>query len=274
MSPWASASPIRTLVTAACSCMTPPSSSGTPSMSTPSSAAWASSSAGVAAIGVGVERGGTDLLLGEGAAGLLEHLLLVVGGEVEQALRLAPGLARRFAQLLRRLEGAAGGGRRAEAVLGRPVERSLDLLADPDPVEQVGAGEAVERPQAEAHAALGDALVGVGGGHVRSSRCGLSAWPRAAYAAFEVWGSRLASRTAKAISSPSARAGELDAPRQQDRLAEARRRPRRRRAGGSRAPPGSGPWSTSRGRSRAGKPSGFAVSACMWIGLRSPETAA
>ena len=47
MSPWARASPIRTLVTADCSCMTPPSSSGTPSMLTPSSVASASSSTGV-----------------------------------------------------------------------------------------------------------------------------------------------------------------------------------------------------------------------------------
>ena len=31
------------------------------------------------AVGVGLERGRADLLLGEGAAGLLEHLLLVVG---------------------------------------------------------------------------------------------------------------------------------------------------------------------------------------------------
>ena len=50
----------------------------------------------------------------------------------------------------------------AEAVLGALEEGPLDLLADADAVEQVGAGEAVERAQAEAHAALGDALVGVG----------------------------------------------------------------------------------------------------------------
>ena len=79
-------------------------------------------------------------------------------------------LARRFAQLLGRLEGAPGGGRRAEAVLGALEERPLDLLADADAVEQVRAGEAVERPQAEAHAALGDSLVAVGGGVTSSSR--------------------------------------------------------------------------------------------------------
>ena len=128
-------------------------------MLTPSSAACGQQLRRGLAVGVGVERRRADLLLGEGAAGLLEHLLLVVGGEVEEALRLAALLARRFAELLGGLEGAAGGGRRAEAVLGALEERALDLLADADPVEQVGAGEPVERPQAEAHAALGDALV-------------------------------------------------------------------------------------------------------------------
>ena len=47
-------------------------------------------------------------------------------------------------------------------------------------------------------------------------------------------------------------ARELDPARQQDRLAEADVDARRRRAGGSRAPPGSAPWSTSRARSPAG----------------------
>src|SRR5215467_6662446 len=105
MSPWARASPIRTLVTAACSCMTPPSSSGTPSMLTPSSAASFSSSAGVSQAS-GVVGGGADLRRGEIAARLLEHLLLVIGAEVEQTFGLALFLPRRFAQLLRGLEGA------------------------------------------------------------------------------------------------------------------------------------------------------------------------
>ena len=148
-------------------------------MLTPSSFAWASSSAGVAHVGVGVVRGRADLRLGEVAARLLEHLLLVVGAEVEEARGLALLLARRFAQLLRGLEGAPGGGRRAEAVLGALEERALDLLADADPVEQVGAGEPVERAQAEAHAALGHAraLLAVGGGgHLTSSRSWLWTW--------------------------------------------------------------------------------------------------
>ena len=183
-------------------------------------------------------------------------------------------LARRFAQLLGRLEGAAGGGRRAEAVLGALEEGPLDLLADADPVEQVGAGEPVERAQAEAHAALGHALVVVGAvvtstssrsslglassGATRPSRCGVC---------------RLASRTAKSISSPSAALANSTLPGSRIGL---RKRTSTAKASGRRL--------SSAARQRAlvhmpcaiapGKPSGFAVSECMWIGLRSPETAA
>ncbi len=102
-----------------------------------------------------------DLLLGERAARLLEHLLLVVGGDVEEALRFRARLARRFAQLLGGLEGAPGGGRRAEALFGALEEGPLDPFADADAVEQVGAREPVQPSQADAHRALGHALVGV-----------------------------------------------------------------------------------------------------------------
>src|ERR671916_807001 len=92
MSPWARASPIRTLVTADCSVITPPSSSGTPSMLTPSSFAWSR-------ISFGVSRSSSAF----NAAG--------------------------------RIWSAAKA------------------------VQQVGAREAVERPQAEAHPALRHPLV-------------------------------------------------------------------------------------------------------------------
>ena len=166
MSPWASASPIRTLVTAACSCMTPPSSSGTPSMLTPSSLAWSSSSLGCRLVEVGLLGDRSHLCLGEVAHAFLQHLLLVVGADVEERPRLARLLARRPGQVLGGLEGAPGGGRRAEAVLGAGEERALDLLADADAVEQVRAGQLVEPAQAQAHAALGHSLVLGGGGHL------------------------------------------------------------------------------------------------------------
>ena len=220
MSPWASASPIRTLVTAACSCMTPPSSSGTPSMLTPSSLAWSSSSLGVGAVEVGLLGDRPHLRLGEVAHAFLQHLLLVVGADVEEAARLARLLPRRPGQVLGGLEGAPGGGRRAEAVLGAGEERALDLLADADAVEQVRAGQLVEPAQAEAHAALGHALVLGCGGHLyflpslalasrgftRPSRCGVP---------------RFASRTANVDLVSLRSAGELDPAGQQDRLAEA-----------------------------------------------------
>ena len=75
-------------------------------MLTPSSLACARSSGGVVALGVRLLGGGADLLAGEVADRLLEHLLLVVGGEVEQVARPAGLLAGRFAELLRGLEGA------------------------------------------------------------------------------------------------------------------------------------------------------------------------
>src|SRR6185503_19661939 len=109
---------------------------------------------------VGRFRRRADLLLGEGATRLLKHLLLIVRRDVEEALRLGPRLARRLAQLLRRLEGAPGRGRGAEAALGALEEGPLDPFADADAVEQVGAREPVQGPQADAHRALGHALVG------------------------------------------------------------------------------------------------------------------
>ena len=106
-------------------------------------------------------------------------------------------------------------------------ERALDLLADADAVEQVGAGEAVERAQAEAHAALGDAPASVsvvrwvrlGSARVGSCRRGAGVC-------------RLASRTAKSISSPLAGAGELDRAPAAGSACGSAPRPRTRRAGG------------------------------------------
>src|SRR5204863_9864973 len=92
--------------------------------------------------------------LGEVAHPFLQHLLLVVRGDVEEAARLAGRLARRSRQLLRSLERAAGRRGGAEAVLGPVEQRPLDLLADADAVEQVRPGEPAQPAKTEAHAAL------------------------------------------------------------------------------------------------------------------------
>ena len=206
MSPWASASPIRTLVTAACSCMTPPSSSGTPSMVTPSSAAWASSSGGVEQSASASSAAGRSFSSANARPASWNICCSSSGVRSKSPVDLLARLARRLAQLLGRLEGAAGGGRGAEAVLGRPVDDLLDLLADPHPVEQARAGKAVERLQPEAHAAVGDPLVGFDGAHLTlPSRCGVCF---------------LASRTKKSVSLAVGAAAELDPAGQQDRAAE------------------------------------------------------
>src|SRR4029077_10655479 len=100
------------------------------------------------AVLVGLQGRGADLVRSEGATGLLEHLLLVVGREVEEALRLALLRAGGFAQRLGGLEGAAGSGRGLEAVLGALEDGLLDPFTDADAIQEVGAGEAVQRPQA------------------------------------------------------------------------------------------------------------------------------
>ena len=82
--------------------------------------------------------------------------------------------------------------------------------------------------------------------------------------------SRSASRTPKRISPPSW-------PRRSSRVAGSRigrlNATSTVNAAGSsdRAPPGSGPWSTSRGRSPTESRSGRAVSGWMWIGFKSPR---
>jgi hypothetical protein len=67
--------------------------------------------------------------------------------------------------------------------------------------------------------------------------------------------------------------GELDLRRQDDRLAEPtstlKESGRRLSSAARQRALVHMPWAIA-----PGKPSGFAVSACMWIGLRSPETAA
>ncbi len=68
-------------------------------MLTPSSVAWASTSAGVDCVDVGLLCDGPQLCLGEVAHAFLEHLLLVVGTDVEEAAWLARLLACRLGQV-------------------------------------------------------------------------------------------------------------------------------------------------------------------------------
>src|SRR5881394_25060 len=225
-------------------------------------------------LGVSLLGGGPDFRLGEVAHRLLEHLLLVVGADVEKRAGLARRLTCGPGQLLCGLEGAPGGGRRAEAILGALEERPLDLFARPDPIEQIRAGEPVERPQTDAHAALGDSLVVAVHldflpllwlGLVLASS-GVT-WPSR-------WGiCRFASRTEKSICSPLVSLRNSTLPGRRIGL---RKRTSTLKASGRR------PSSAARQRALVhipwaialGKPSGFALSACMWIGLRSPDTAA
>ena len=99
MSPCASASARARRWSPRRSCITPPSSSGTPSIVRPSSLAWASSSAGVAALGVGRQGGGPQLPSAKSRTASWSICCSSSGAEVEEAAGLAGRLARRPGQL-------------------------------------------------------------------------------------------------------------------------------------------------------------------------------
>ena len=226
-------------------------------MVAPSSPAWASSSAGAAHAASASWAAGRRRSAANCREGLLEHLLLVVGRQVEQLRRAASSLARGRPSFRVRLERAAGRGGGAEAVLGaledQPLERAC---AGPTRSITCEAGEAAQPPQPQAHASVGDAhaalLV------ARRSLRGAGACARRARRS----GSRSVLLAGERHGWPAAgSACGTDA------------RPRRRPAGGPPARRGSAPSSTSRARSRAGSRTAWPSRSCMWIGLRSPETA-
>ena len=159
MSPWASASLISTEVTAERSSTAPPSCSGTPTIVRPSSFAWARSSVGAAQALSASWAAGRRRASAEVAHRLGQHLLLVARGEVEQVPGLGPRLARGRGQLLGGGEGPSGAGGRPHGRLRRAVKETFGRLADAQPIDQIGGGKAVERAQADGHAALGDVLV-------------------------------------------------------------------------------------------------------------------
>src|SRR5580693_5756440 len=122
MSPCASASAISTVVTAGRSATAPPSSSGTPTMVSPSSFACSSSSFGVAhaSSACGAELGEREV-----ADRLTQHLLLVVGRQVEQIAAPRARLTGWLGQLLGRRERSAGAGGGADRRLRGGVEDAL-----------------------------------------------------------------------------------------------------------------------------------------------------
>ena len=178
---------------------------------------------------------------------LLEHLLLLVGREVEQAARLCRCLACRAAVAAARALKVrpAAVAERKPLVAPRKTARSSGLR-DPDAVEQLGAGERGSAPAGRGPCRARRAL-GVGGRHFALLlprrgllRCGLEVRdPSVEVRRALAWRRASAKRNAR-CRRRSAR--ELNATaRQQDRLAEAGHRRRRPPAGGSRAPPGIAP---------------------------------
>ena len=271
MSPWARASPIRTLPTAACSSITPSSSEGTPSMLIPSSFAWASSSGGVVRSASASAAAGRTFSPAKSRTASWNICCSSSGARSKRPRGLPRLLAGRFAELLGSLEGARGRRRRAEPALRRREDHPLERLADADPVEQARAGELVERCAG------------------RPPCCGRRRWRCCRFrslgllplasgfgldpldAAVEVGGLSLCVTHREASPRPSARNSTRPG-----RKIGLRKLTSTRKASGRRL--------SIAARQRALvhipcaiarlKPSGFAVQACMWIGLRSPETAA
>src|SRR3954463_1268381 len=202
MSPWARASPIRTLVTADCSVITPPSSSGTPSMATPSSTVWSRISFGVSRLASASSAAGRIFSSAKARPPSWNICCSSSGVRSKRPFDLPffwrAGLPSDCAALKVRPAGVGGG----KAVLGALEEGVLDLLADADAIQQVGAGEAVQRPQAVAHPALrhpfvlgrGTLLVLVLPVVLAVLLCSCRTWPSRCGVPF------LASRTAKRIS--------------------------------------------------------------------------
>ena len=110
----------------------PSNSSGTLIAVMPSSAALASRSGGIGGRVVGVVGGRAQDLLGELADRLDDHLLFVVGRQVEVVLAAGLEPGRSAAQVLDALEltagGAGGGEERLDAVAQRPVERIAQVV--------------------------------------------------------------------------------------------------------------------------------------------------
>ena len=142
MSPLASASATSVPAMADRSSLTPPSDSGSPRIGSPISRPAAEQLTGSRARLVGPGRRRPDHLGGELGHHVDEQLLVLCGGQVELAGRLRRRSADACpAALAGAGEGAAGPGHRAEPAAGDREHRLLGLLAQPQPVEEVGLGE-------------------------------------------------------------------------------------------------------------------------------------
>ena len=261
MSPWARASPIRTPVVAACSCMTPPSSSGTPSMLTPSSSTWASSSAGVArsasaswaagrtfasaksrtaswniccsSSGVTSKRArGLPGARRAGRVSFCAALKVRPAAVAERKPLLVPWKSARSTCLRTRIRSSRSEpASRLSARRPKPMLRSATPLSLPFTLVFLLACWSFASTGSQAAVEMGCLPLGVAHREVRSPR-------------------RAASLRNSTV--PAAGSACGSAPRR-----------RRRRAGVSPAPPGSAPWSTSRARSRRGsRAASRSASAC------------
>ena len=156
MSPWASASPISTLVTARLLVHDAAELLGDAEHVDAQLGDLLEQLRRRRARGVRGARRGTQLLLGELAEGVCDHLLLLGRREVEQ-VALASRLEPRRLGPARRLECASGGAGRTETVTGGSVEEPLGRPADPQAVEALGPRDPPQRPQTQPHGAFGRA---------------------------------------------------------------------------------------------------------------------
>ena len=122
---------------------------------TPSSFACASSSAGAAQALSASSAAGRSRSIAKSPIASRIICCSSVGVRSKSSARAPVRLARGLVELLLRGERPPGGAGGAEAVLGGRVEEPLGALAHADAVEQLEPGDAVEGPEAEAHASVG-----------------------------------------------------------------------------------------------------------------------
>ena len=145
MSPLASASATSVPAMAERSSEMPPSASGTPRIGSPISRLALSSASGASQVSLASAAAGRTTSVGELRHHVDQHLLVLGGRQVEDALRLR---GRRpdagLALVARPRERAAGVGHRLEPAAGDREDRLLGRLAELDLVDQVALGEPVE----------------------------------------------------------------------------------------------------------------------------------
>ena len=124
-------------------------------MVTPSSFAWASSSSGAAHAWSASRPAGRSLSIAKSPIASRIICCSSVGVRSKSSARTPFAWRAGWSSFLLRGERAPGGAGGTEAVLGGRVEEALGALAHADAVEQLEPGDAVEGPEAEAHASVG-----------------------------------------------------------------------------------------------------------------------